>query len=333
MREKMKIIQIITVIFVLLLCIGCNTPDEKLLKLKLVKNIDELSDGSYMISVRDIKIKGDKIYLSDYEANRVIVLDKNYNVVMQIGRAGSGPGEFNGAGHIQFYKDSIYVIESTKINVYDKKGLFQRVIFLEPTIWSSSAFVIDTLGAFYFNALDNKNFPIIKCDENGNFIEGFGEWWPYSNDKEKRTINEMDLYLWNNKIIVTTHGNPVIKIYSLNGKLLDVFSLESNTFVKKRLDFARREHYKNKTEGKITYELFWYGLVYKDKLYLLLTDFDKTPGTGQSKILVVDLENMKVVITYSLQSDGWYNCFAIKDNNLIAYKSGRYADLQIFEMK
>ena len=321
---------------VLLLVVSCNKNDNNIRKLEILKDsISKLSDGTYLVSIRDMQMHDEFLYLSDYEANRIIVLDSNFNIKRSFGRSGAGPGEFKGAGYMQFFNDSIYVISAGKkiMNIYDNKGIFKRSFFLDPTIWGSSRFVIDKFERFYFSSPNNKNFPIIKCNNNGKLVKGFGKWWSYLNLKEKLAKNEMDLFLYNNKILVITHGSPVIKIYSLNGKFLDSFSLESNPFVKKRLRFAKKELSKSHSKRISIYELFWYGLVHNGKLYLLTVDFDKSLGTGQNKILVINIKNKTVINTFLLQPNGWYDSFTITGNKLIAFKAGQYSELQIFSIK
>jgi len=316
----------------MLLMISCDKQDNSIKKLEKIKSITKLSEDTFLIKIRDMQMAGNYLYLSDYEANRILILDSNFNLIRSFGRLGSGPGEFRGAGYLQMYNDSIYVVSVgvKRMNIYNTEGEFKRSFPLDPTVWASSKFVIDQFENFYFSSLTNKNFPMIKCDNNGILIKGFGKWIPYKNTQEKLAINEMDLFLYGNKILVITHGSPVINIYSLDGRYIESFSLESNLFVQRRLRFAKKEISKLTTKRAITYELFWYGSIFNNKLYLLLVDFDKSPGTGQNKILVVDLNSKKIIKTFLLDSGGWYDSFTVAGNKLIAFKSGKYSELQIF---
>ena len=81
----------------------------------------------------------DNIFVLDMGNCRIQKYDKNGEYLQTIGRQGQGPGEFQMPKFIRPYihldfDETLYVLESTRIHAFDRKGNFKKVIKLSMNI-------------------------------------------------------------------------------------------------------------------------------------------------------------------------------------------------------
>jgi hypothetical protein len=323
-----------TLILTVLLTAACGQNEEnRIEKLNINKKISVLSDSSFIIDIRNIQ-KKNQIFLTDYQANRIIVLDSNYNYFSDFGRSGSGPAEFKGAISQYIFKDTIYVIDDAghRINIFSEEGLFYKSLTLPPFRNYDNRFAIDNNNNFYFSTID-REYPIIKLDNNAKIISQFGIWIKAKNEKEKRDINKRHI-LFSSKgfLVCVSVSEPLIEIYNDKGLLLNQLDLSDNKFLQKRLNFVKKQKEKYPSKGG-TYILFKDCYLEKNELYLLYCDYDKIFG-GIYHILMLDIENFEAnnIKCFQLDEKTWYNTFCVFKNSIIAFDSV-LGELHILKLK
>lgn len=120
----------------------------------------------------------ENIYVLDSGNGRIQKFDGNGQYLMTIGRKGQGPGEFSRP--YSFYidrRDSLFVSEQTRIQVFGNSGEYRKSIPLETRIYD---FFIDTQGDIITYTLINRSEgserAIVRIDPEGKIAETIAEF-------------------------------------------------------------------------------------------------------------------------------------------------------------
>jgi hypothetical protein len=205
LNKKIKFIPIVLFLSALVILVSCQQKNTKWKGtieeedgVKVVKNPDEplygeiqldleedLSigredDENYMFySARNIALDSDEnIYVLDSGNHRIQKFDKDGRFLQTIGKKGQGPGEFENPG--DFFldeQDSIYVLDSRKIKVFNEETDFMKEIILQNPLYD---FFIDTNGDIIGLANIRRNNEnkqaVVRMDASGKIVKNLAEF-------------------------------------------------------------------------------------------------------------------------------------------------------------
>ena len=121
------------------------------------------------------------IYLTDTYNNRIVKLDKNYNFILEWGKVGEGPGEFDhphGIGVDSLGKVYVNDLNSPRIQKFDSEGQFIKQWGSEGTGPGEFTPPLEHLfvdQSDYVWLVDGEANPRIqKFDTEGNFVTTVG---------------------------------------------------------------------------------------------------------------------------------------------------------------
>lgn len=128
------------------------------IKLDLVEDLsigNEENENYMFYSLTSLAVddKGN-IYVLDFGNCRVQKFDNKGNYIKTIGRKGQGPGEFERPERIFVDKKNIYVLEFTKMHIFDLEGNFLRTI---KTGFFVDSFIMGNKKILAFTSLIRQN--------------------------------------------------------------------------------------------------------------------------------------------------------------------------------
>ncbi len=239
----------------------------------LISACSEQTDIHYLVETKDVSnfpadsipffskpekliIKENKIFVLDGSNQRIVIFDKDFNYLNQIGRKGAGPGEFISPSSFEVFKDILYVYDASKfrIDVITLDGEYLRSFRPKYQLFAKSSFCINSLGKLFINHPLGNNL-ITVYDEYGEVIESFGN-----------IIENPDPYLkisMNNVFVaIDEHDNiyasfvmlPILRKYDKNKNLLWEKDLSKYNEIKQMHDFIVKKR-ENNPEQK--YNLFY----------------------------------------------------------------------------
>ncbi|MFY9571131.1 MAG: NHL repeat-containing protein [Blastocatellia bacterium] len=181
------------------------------------------------LDVYDVTTYNGNYFVSDFQHNRVVVLDGHLNKVREIGRIGSGPGKLIHPADISVAQNGdLYVVDSgnDRIQRFTTDGGY--IGELRTTLFEG--FGVDTRGAVYLNQPE-KGFLVTVYSASGEQLRSFGKLKTFSevygrqfNSKDEPyriALNRVRLFIdTENSIYVTFMLAPIIQKYKLDGTLL-----------------------------------------------------------------------------------------------------------------
>lgn len=164
-----------------------------------------------------IRLKGDKIYVTDIKRNSVMIFDLNGKKLAEIGKLGVKPGEFRAPNSLAVDSDgNLFVSDSgnQRVQVFDKSGKFIRIINGTPDGKGASVFVnprgigIDSKSRVY--VISNLTHVIFCFDKEGEqqfSLGGYGDGVDKFSLPNGLYIND------NDEIFVTDTLNQRVAVY------------------------------------------------------------------------------------------------------------------------
>ncbi len=272
------------------------------------------------------------IYVSDFENNVVLKLDKFGMIKSKIGFKGVGKGALLGPEYLMIDdEENIYVVDSgnKRINKYHKNG---NILFSFGTDDSGEGKLIRPAGLYLFDnniyVCDRGSDRIVVFDKSGNYLSSFGEGKikkPY--DITRDNYNRF-LILCENEIWVYENENSLWYILDAPGNRLErgtsiIVDKEKNLLVtdfdtSRLLVFSHeRERY---TNLNINIERVFSQNFPDVHIALTVEKDDYTVPTGIDVQNVTIFENGKMVPligrTYTDERDKRTDVIVIYDNNI-----------------
>jgi len=252
------------------------------------------------------------IYVSDQKIHAVMCFDSSGKFIRKIGKQGQGPGDFLTPSAVVVTKDYIVVrdIGNSRFQYLDLVGKYLRSfkVFKQYT-----SFVINendlVIGAPMQFSRDNVSKLIDILSPEGKLLYSFGE--PLIFKYDYVTLNKVKLGL-NKKgeLFVAFHYFPIVRKYSLKGKLLAEYRIENKTMDDK-VEFNKRMN-SNRPKQRATYSPCLFDIqVVDDALYLFHYD-----GVSRLEILEIDQEG-KIKNNYY-----WYWKMEITTREFLVRKNG-----------
>jgi len=292
-NNTIKRLYILTVSFALFVSWGCSRHSETKEKviLKLHQSKDKINDTIFYSSIYSIEEHNDLFYLSDYDNNRILVLNKNLDLNKIIGHSGKGPGEFKGVTTIRFIGDTIVAFDdrNRRINLYDLEGNVYGSYSIPINRVGFNRLAVDNKINIYYTNNYNKKL-IVKVNPYEGIIKRFGEkhasiLFPVDSLHTQGHLNSTE----RGEILYVSFYEPLIEKYSSSGSLIQRkdISLFIDEEVLEKLRTFNTENYKN-TGAKSG--LFPDAYYKNNKLYVLglsnkVFEFNVYPTISFNRIL------------------------------------------------
>jgi hypothetical protein len=147
--------------------------------------------------VKGIQVDGDgNIYVLDSGNCRIQIYDKNGQYLLTLGRKGQGPGEFNNPSAIHLdKKNNLYVRDSYKMHIFNKKRQYERSITF-----------FENIGQFGINKDGNILAEVFSRPTRENMFQEIALISPEG--KKLKTIFSRPLERFNKLKGIITLGNP-----------------------------------------------------------------------------------------------------------------------------
>lgn len=212
----------------LLLFYGCSERlEERIRQLTFVKEVEELSNGTFFSDVRGMFATDSLIVFSDYKNNHIFLLDKQLQWRATIGGRGAGPGELLGASRLFTNERLVFVEdeEQQRVQVFNCSGAHKNVILYGHRPHSGMRF-FEKEGFLYYSIYSDAH-TICRHDIALKKNTLYGAATPYKTSKETRVKNGRHLLRWKNRIIAVRETDPVIEMYDFSGKLRHSFNFSA----------------------------------------------------------------------------------------------------------
>jgi hypothetical protein len=230
------------------------------------------------------------IYVSDSKAHRVLKFDSSGHFLLQFGRHGQGPGEFDyGPFGITKTKNFIVVNDTGQIQFFDENGNYVKSFKIFKTY---REMVADDDGLIFGAPVLRGEKPhlIDVLSPDGELLHSFGE--PRKFKYDGMQLNYVKLALnKRGELFLAFKYFPIIRKYSKKGKLLAEFRVEHNFMnTKEKINLKKNES--RSKERKIGYAIIINAVRATDeKIYILHT---------YPRIEILELDN-----TGKLRTDFW----------------------------
>ena len=298
-----------------LLTISCNDKKEiSQVTLEKVVEIDQLGDSTFISDVRSLDVYNDKIYLTDYQANQVFVLNSEFELLNTMGGPGRGPGEFMGAEGVAVFQDTVYVINDGKqsFELYDEDGHIQTIAISGSRLAPGKRFLISENGLFFSTRNANEN---INSYKNGRIIDTFGSPGETGSEIASRVKNQRHILGFHNRIIAVSDSRPEIETYDTKGNFISRFNYNEVKGIKQTMAAQP------KAENSYI-EIVTDAFLNSGNLYLLVLTTDEGEK-DLNKVLELEIQEEGFEVNRILDlGEGWFSSFVVNDNYLVASKAG-----------
>jgi hypothetical protein len=167
-----------------------------------------------------------KIYVVDFGNDRVLIYDSIMNYVNQLGRSGSGDGEFNKPSSIFIDRnENVYVLDlgNERIQMFSKElKLLTKIKIPKKTMH----FTVDHDGSIYLS-IPAKEGLFMKIDREGKFKKYFGNLIDLEKKNNARNISKLYYDYDAKQICAVFNFFPIVQYYSTKGKLIKTVKLHN----------------------------------------------------------------------------------------------------------
>lgn len=358
-KNKYPIILMIHISLILLIYLNSNCKlfrshelSEKVIKEKLLKKHQVKEDWIKLDLICTFPTKEDEkkgqffylpshmelfdqkfIYVVDSRLHKVFKFFKNGEYLDQFGREGQGPGEFYFPHMIRFSNNRVLFIRDGRgrIQLFNPDGKYIRGFQVYNVIRD---FLVADNGFIYSNCVyreaKEENPLIVKFNMNGEKVDSFGE---RIDKKGHRTHNsEVFLALLMNEIVTVFVHHPLVRRYTLEGRLIKEFRL--NFKILNELEkYNHKKWFTNPNPNKIVLPRLIAGVrVLNQRIFVLLQ-------LPRLEILELDKEGNLMNYYYSTAPKSvvsfWGFVVREEKHRLIFYilQSSEEAKLYIFQLK
>ncbi len=314
-----QIIFLIYFFIALFATISCNNESTEvpIIKLNSLKRINEFSDSTFVSGIRSIYFEDKYYYLTDYERNRIFVLDENLNLLKSFGKGGKGPGEFLGAAHIYANNDSIYVHnDGKKTFELFKDGDHIKTIQLpyDMNLNCDMRYAIKD-NTFYISN-PNKFSSISNVSTKGVVLKNFGEIRKYQTDKETIIKNFKHICFYRDNILSVSDCNTIIETYNMKLEKIYKYNYSEIPIVKNLLNAIQKEKFGKNSYFRIVSDIY----VNENKLYLLIASIGENGKKVNNKILQFEIEG-KVLKPLNILDlgEGWFGPICVTENFVVSF--------------
>lgn len=234
---------------------GSNKSESSLRTMELIKQFSfpdvEMEDKG-VIFMNPSKLAADdngNIYAVDSRANRIFRFDSSGRFLNQIGRQGSGPGEFSLPNDLLIHRDNLIIsdIRNYRIQFLDLKGKYIKS-FKKYLTFYSTAINDDGLLIVAPLVYGNESSQINVLTEEGKILNSFGRPMHFKNDFITLNFVNIDINK-KGELLIAFRYLPIVRRYSKKGELLNEYKLNNEAMKKyENINLARNSGKKNERE-------------------------------------------------------------------------------------
>jgi hypothetical protein len=182
------------------------------------------------------------VYFSCIGNHSILKFDDEGKFIKTIGRAGQGPGEFQGPNHVVPWRDKLIVLDnfSRKFQILDSDGAYLSSFIIQSTYWD---FVVTENGFIYAAPLlypfpGKKEKDLIHVYNQGGELKSvFGK----PKDIDETFFNMVRLAVnYKNDILVAFEHWPEIRKYTAAGELIAEYTID-HPVMEERAKFNRKQ--------------------------------------------------------------------------------------------
>ena len=249
--------------------------------------IDSWNDSVFISWCNAMSASDSAIYVSDYSANRILVLDKDYNLSQILGQTGKGPGDFLGPRYVHIGHQflTIYDLRNARLNQFSKAGKYLKSIPFPNSIGASDVdgrIAVNSSSSFFISVRDIEG-SIVHLEPDKGIINRFGP----QRDEGSYEIRSSHLFMTENQDLISVQiMNPILEKYSLEGDLIERLDLSTGPLLEnilKHKDIALKREYERSPLGMeiITY-IFNQVSYHNNRLFIMSSDLpEEDIGTDE----------------------------------------------------
>lgn len=248
--QMIMIRALVTVTWVML--VSCTAPrqaePDALVPLECVNHREDFGSFGFLSGSQGMTWFEQKLWFSDAENSRLLVLDPSLNVLLQIGKAGQGPGELTLVGPCVTYRDRVFVtnIGAAGVSVFDKAGTFLELIPVPYCSFSTQFAVYDEQLML---STPGKEKAITVAGFDGVPLTHFGERFDFGEERESITRSYRHLTIVETPempiLVAAAESEPTLETYTLDGVKRASLNLANHPLLQARLregELFREQH-------------------------------------------------------------------------------------------
>ncbi len=286
---------------IILLLVGCQAISDQMASGKTgqvyfaapqpTKSINAFNDTVFFKMAKTLQVSNHYLII-DQEVNRVLVVDKQFNLKRVFGQPGEGPGELGKAWAAQVRDSILYIydLNNQRFSAFNwQTGRFRGSFRNQAPFESLLNFEVDAQHKLYLGC-PKCDRPIIKMDTTGKQLASFGELYKID-DLMGQTINKRNhrhvaltpdgKYLW-----VVSATEPIISKYTPEGELVAWLDLAPHPLFKANLaELARKRA--EQTNKNLQLNLFT-GIACTNELLIAIYVDRTDPKPLPCHIMVID---------------------------------------------
>ncbi|PIF06705.1 MAG: hypothetical protein CSA36_00485 [Draconibacterium sp.] len=298
---------------------SCNYHKGQLPIQKLKKDIfiNQLSDSSFFFDIRSVFFYKNKFFISDYNRDNILILNRKLKLEKTLGNKGKGPGELLGASHLFIYQDHIFIINDGKktIEVFGFND-YLRTINIPQSISLSS----DIRFCLQEGKVLLTNFhltsSICALSLGSDSILWFGNLKKFETQKETRIKNKRHLHVMGDRIISIPDCQSKIEIYNMSGEILLDYEFQNIDLVNQLLKFTEKQ----KQDINSYYQLFPDSYIFENKLFILTLSVGENDRLQCNKIIQFEMINNTILPKRIFHlGNGWFGPICVTGENILAY--------------
>lgn len=166
-------------------------------------------------SVKDIKYFKEKFFVLDSMHFRVLIFDKNFNLLLSFGGFGESLNTFVNPSSLFVDEDFIYVCDfaSSKVKVFRHNGEFAG-FFIEYPKMMPTSITMDTNFNLWITDRKDDTVKVFSIDNELKMIIG------KSGSGKKEFKTPLDIEIFEDKVYVLDTGNSRVHVFNLKGNYL-----------------------------------------------------------------------------------------------------------------
>ena len=214
-------------------------------ELKVVKSFPDINDEVILAGPTDIDIDEEgNIYVCDYVLSSILKFSSSGKYITRIGRAGQGPGEFTNPSVFRYANGKIYIIDQAnrRIQWMSPEGSYIGAFKVVDNpraiaLYGDKIYSIHINFKLHWSSDPQKpNDLIWVFDEKGRRILSFGnhlDFYFESAGNLSPAVSISHIEIFNNQVYVLFVYYPILRIYTLEGKLQKEIHFDMKDYAKR----------------------------------------------------------------------------------------------------